>query len=85
MGQFGEVYLALQAVKPGSGEDGGDSWRRAVKMLRNSATTADKTEFLREAETMLTFDHPNLVRLIGVAVQQRPWLTVIEYMSVSGS
>jgi hypothetical protein len=31
---------------------------------------------------MLDFDHPNLVRLVGVAVQQRPWLTVIEFMNV---
>lgn len=32
---------------------------------------------------MIEFDHPNLVRLIGVAVQQRPWLCVLEYMEVS--
>jgi hypothetical protein len=38
----GQVYLATQTVKPGSGENGGDTIRRAVKMLRNSATTADK-------------------------------------------
>ena len=31
---------------------------------------------------MLDFDHPNLVTLIGVAVQQRPWLCVLEYMEV---
>lgn len=31
---------------------------------------------------MLEFAHPNLVRLIGVAVQQRPWLCVLEYMEV---
>ncbi len=83
MGQFGEVYLADQIVKEGQGDNGTNAIRRAVKMLRNSATTADKTEFLREAETMLEFDHPNLVRLVGVAVQQRPWLTVIEYMEVA--
>lgn len=31
---------------------------------------------------MLDFDHQNLVRLIGVAMQQRPWLVVLEYMRV---
>ena len=31
---------------------------------------------------MLALEHPNLVRMIGVAVQQRPWLVVIEYMPV---
>lgn len=44
-----------------------------------------QTEFLREAEIMIEFDHPNLVRLIGVAVQQRPWLCVLEYMEVSAA
>lgn len=29
---------------------------------------------------MLQFDHPNLVNLVGVAVQQRPWLAVLEFM-----
>lgn len=42
-----------------------------------------QSEFLREAEIMLHFNHPNLVTLIGVAVQQRPWLCVLEYMEVS--
>ncbi len=41
-----------------------------------------QAEFLREAEIMLEFNHPNLVQLIGVAVQQRPWLSVLEYMKV---
>jgi hypothetical protein len=39
---------------------------------------------LRETEFMLDLDHANLVRLIGVAVQQRPWLCVLEYMRVCG-
>ena len=41
-----------------------------------------QAEFLREAEVMLDLSHDNLVRLIGVAVQQRPWLCVLEYMQV---
>ena len=32
---------------------------------------------------MLEFDNENLLTLIGVAVQQRPWLSVLEYMEVS--
>ena len=43
----------------------------------------DRTEFLRESEIMLDLNHPNLLRLVGVAVQQRPWLSVLEYMEVS--
>ncbi len=49
-------------------------------MLHTNAGAGDRAEFLREAESMLEFDHPNLVRLVGVAVQQRPWLCVLEFM-----
>merc|ERR1712216_806311 len=34
----------------------------------------------REAEVMLNFDHDNVTRIIGVCVQQAPWLTVLEFM-----
>ncbi len=77
-GQFGEVYLADRYVKRPSGKTALE--RCAVKMLRNNATPADKTEFLREAETMLRLEHPNLVSIVGVAVQQAPWLVVLEFM-----
>ena len=29
---------------------------------------------------MLKMSHSNVVRLIGVAIQQRPWLCVLEFM-----
>lgn len=66
-------------MKPGQGENGGNSIKRAVKILKGSASTADRSEFLHEAEMMLDMIHPNLAKLVGVAVQQRPWLTVIEF------
>ena len=65
-----------------SGDNGSDTSVRAVKLLRGAATADDRKEFLREAELMLELDHQNLVRIIGVAVQQRPWLVVLEYMRV---
>lgn len=82
MGQFGEVYLALQVMKnKGEGKaELGNSLPRAVKILRKSAGQADRMEFLREAEAMVKLTHPNLVQIVGVAVQQRPWLTVLEYI-----
>lgn len=76
-GQFGEVYLARQALKLAAGPI---QLERAVKLLRNAATPNDKNNFLREAEVMLGLQHTNLVQLVGVAVQQRPWLMVVEYM-----
>ena len=54
---------------------------RAVKTLKAAAATAtDRAEFVREAECMLDFDHPNVTCIVGVAVQQPPWLTVLEFM-----
>eukprot|EP00042_Codosiga_hollandica_P044404 m.436760 g.436760 ORF g.436760 m.436760 type:complete len:764 (-) comp56777_c0_seq4:1124-3415(-) len=73
-GQFGQVYLATYAP------EGQEKRKVAVKMLRGGASAADKIEFLRECETMLDLDNESLVRMIGVAVQQRPWLCVIEFM-----
>lgn len=40
-------------------------------------------EFVKEAEVMVDLQDNNLVRLLGVAIQQRPWLCVIEFMKVS--
>eukprot|EP00049_Salpingoeca_infusionum_P013401 m.250470 g.250470 ORF g.250470 m.250470 type:complete len:775 (+) comp15437_c0_seq1:47-2371(+) len=79
-GQFGQVFLAKQAVAAGEGDDGGDHCVRAVKMLRGGASAADKQEFMAEAEVMLDLQHENLVQMIGVAVQQRPWLMVLEFL-----
>lgn len=80
MGQFGEVYLATQKMLDPETKSKAWSEIRAVKILRNSAGAADRNEFLREAEVMVKLKHANLVRLVGVAVQQRPWLTVLEYV-----
>lgn len=34
---------------------------------------------------MIDLNHPNIVQLVGVAVQQRPWLTVLEFIEVSST
>lgn len=73
-GQFGQVYSAMQTIEEKV------SMKRAVKMLRGAASEADRMEFIREAEVMLELDHPNLVSLIGVCVQQAPWLIVLEFL-----
>lgn len=71
-GQFGKVFLATSSVDP--------TVQRAVKMLRSGASNGDRTEFLREAETMLNIGtHANIVSFQGAAVKQRPWLVVLEY------
>ena len=78
-GQFGQVYRGLQTVARGKGDEGTNKCKRAVKTLRGAASELDRDEFVHEAEIMLQLNHPQLVSLIGVAVQQRPWLMVLEY------
>ncbi|GMR57993.1 hypothetical protein PMAYCL1PPCAC_28188, partial [Pristionchus mayeri] len=41
-------------------------------------TAADKNEFLREANLMLAVDHPNLVKLFGLAATRMPIQIVME-------
>lgn len=79
-GQFGAVYIAQQDVPLGRGDNGSTLRSRAVKLLKNGATKEDKKLFIVEAEITLELQHPNIVRLIGVAIQQKPWLVVLEYM-----
>eukprot|EP00051_Salpingoeca_urceolata_P010320 m.125929 g.125929 ORF g.125929 m.125929 type:complete len:644 (+) comp16665_c0_seq1:154-2085(+) len=74
-GQFGTVYLAMQAIH---GKE--EPEKRAVKMLRQGAAATDEEEFLQEAETMLAFDHPNVCGLVGVCVKKVPWMVVVEFM-----
>ena len=69
-GQFGQVYLAMYK----------GATKVAVKTVRLAASANDKDDFVAEAEVMRKLVHENLVQLVGVAVQQRPWLCVIEYV-----
>lgn len=69
-GQFGQVFLATYKKDT----------RVAVKTVRLAASDDDKDDFVHEAEVMLDLVHPGLVKLLGVAVQQRPWLCVIEFV-----
>lgn len=78
-GQFGSVYIAQQTVPMGRGDGGGDRRTRAVKLLKNAAGPADKAQFINECMAMLELQHDNVVRLIGVAIQQKPWLAVLEF------
>ena len=71
-GAFGQVYLASQNVE-------GRPVKRAVKMLRGGASEADRKIFIKETQFMRHLDHANLVKLVGVAMQQKPWLMVLEY------
>ncbi|XP_043118667.1 proto-oncogene tyrosine-protein kinase ROS isoform X2 [Puntigrus tetrazona] len=52
----------------------------AVKTLRQDATDYEKTEFLKEAYLMSQFNHPNILRLLGVCLLNEPHYLILELM-----
>ena len=70
--EYGEVFLGLQSavVRDKAGKSTKIRVPRAVKMASNEQM---KDDFVREALIMLQLgDHDNIVRMVGVAVQQSP-------------
>ncbi|CDQ91128.1 unnamed protein product [Oncorhynchus mykiss] len=53
----------------------------AVKMLKEEASADMQNDFQREAALMAEFDHPNIVRLLGVCAVGKPMCLMFEYMS----
>ncbi|MBN3281163.1 ROS1 kinase, partial [Polyodon spathula] len=76
-GAFGEVYegVALDILGKGSGET-----KVAVKTLKNVATDHEKAEFLKEAHLMSQFDHPHILKLLGVCLMNEPHFIILELM-----
>ena len=72
--QFGIVFRAQYFLDDGT-ED-----MCAVKMLRKGTPQEDFLSFLREAETMTQLQHPNIVTLRAVCLNEQPWLLVQELM-----
>lgn len=52
----------------------------AVKTLKPNATCEEKLEFLSEADLMKRFDHPNIIKLVGVCTQKDPVYNIMEFM-----
>ncbi|XP_059933108.1 ephrin type-A receptor 2 [Gadus macrocephalus] len=63
-GEFGAVYEGLLTA-----EDGADV-KVAVKTIRGIYCQDSLQEFIKEAEIMKSFDHDNVVRLLGVALER---------------
>ena len=52
----------------------------AVKMLKDEASEELQVDFEREACLLAEFDHPNIVKLLGVCAVGRPMCLLFEYM-----
>ncbi|KAM9563851.1 proto-oncogene tyrosine-protein kinase ROS [Guaruba guarouba] len=76
-GAFGEVYegTAVDILADGSGES-----KVAVKTLKKGATDNEKSEFLKEAHLMSKFDHPHILKLLGVCLLNEPQYLILELM-----
>ncbi|KAG1704011.1 BDNF/NT-3 growth factors receptor [Nymphon striatum] len=76
-GYFGEVYKGSYMKEcPDIG------MLVAIKILKNNVNTEACSDFEREVETLSSFDHKNIVKLLGVVTQDTteiPWM-VFEYM-----
>lgn len=54
----------------------------AIKVLKEGASSQAKKEFFREATLMSAFDHPNILRLLGVCIDQEPLCMIFEFMEL---
>lgn len=48
--------------------------------MRTNASTFEHYDFLQEAEALQMLDHPNIVRLRGVCLADKPWLLIEDFV-----
>lgn len=75
-GQFGVVYKGFWT----GGLISGDPLQVAIKSVRVDATNADRASLEEEVRTVASFDHPHVVRLLGVTYLNGRLSAVFEYM-----
>ncbi|XP_063737560.1 tyrosine-protein kinase Fes/Fps isoform X2 [Eleginops maclovinus] len=68
-GNFGEVYSGLLRS---------DNTPVAVKSCKENLAPEHKNKFLMEARILKQYDHPNIVKLIGVCTQKQPIYIIME-------
>ncbi|XP_043939097.1 epithelial discoidin domain-containing receptor 1 isoform X2 [Protopterus annectens] len=86
-GQFGEVHLCeidnpqdLPVLEFPFNIRKGRPLMVAVKILRTDATKNARNDFLKEVKIMSRLKDPNIIRLLGVCVQDDPLCMITEYM-----
>ena len=70
-GVFGDLYEAILA---NTGES------VTVKMCQSDEPEV-MNKFMQEADILKQYQHPNIIRLIGVCVEMKPFYLVLEQMS----
>ena len=54
----------------------------AIKILKEESTGNAKNDFIREAVLVNQFDHPNILKLLGVCFEQESYCIAFEYMEL---
>ncbi|KAG7254182.1 hypothetical protein CRUP_004632, partial [Coryphaenoides rupestris] len=67
-GQFGDVHQGVY-VSPEN-----PALSVAVKTCKNSTSDSVREKFLQEALTMRQFDHPHIIKLMGVITDNPVWI-----------
>lgn len=71
-GNFGDVYKARLRTS---------NQEVAVKTCRMTVPDEHKKKFLQEGRILKQYDHPNIVKLIGICVQKQPIMIVMELVA----
>ena len=54
----------------------------AIKVLKEGSNKDAKNDFVKEALLMNQFDHPNILKLLGVCFDAEPFCLIFEYMDL---
>jgi len=79
-GQFGIVVLGLLKTRSRAGANQRELLVAVKQCSVENPTPAQKNEFLEEGDLMKPFNHPSVVRLIGVITQSEPMMLITEFM-----
>ena len=82
-GEFGIVYKAsAPGLKRGDWEISRDDFV-AVKMLKSDADSKTMLDFQKEVDTVVNFEHLNVIRLLGICTKQiNQTCMIFEYMEL---
>ena len=69
-GAFGTVYRGVWLHKEGEESEQLVEEEVAVKTVEGGASEEDRIKFLQEAAIMGQFDHPNIVKIMGIMVKE---------------
>ncbi|XP_061391821.1 focal adhesion kinase 1 [Musca vetustissima] len=81
VGQFGDVYIGTYHTKVKCGKgDKNDGNSAVIQVAVKTCKTNDDPEkmerFLEEAYVMQKFDHPHIIRLIGICSESPVWIVM---------